>query len=243
MTRIKKTAPVALITGGAKRIGKAIALCLAERGYTIALHYHSSKAEAAAAARAIQQRRGRCELFCCDLSEPLSAQELIERVIDALGRLDVLINNASVFNPGHLKNTCVSELDRSYAIHLRAPYILMQEFASLQKKGQIINILDTKISQNAVTHVPYLLFKKTLADLTRLAAVELAPAFRVNGICPGPVLAPEGKNPGYLKNVGRTVPLQKPGSPKDICDAVEMLIDHNYMTGQLLFEDGGAHLL
>jgi NAD(P)-dependent dehydrogenase (short-subunit alcohol dehydrogenase family) len=243
MTRTKKTVPVALITGGAKRIGKAIAIRLANRGYAIALHYHSSKAEASATARRIRQRQGHCELFCCDLSDPAAVCSLIKSVLKTFSRLDILINNASVFKPGPLKDARVSELDRSYAIHLRAPYILMQEFASLQKRGQIINILDTKISQNAVTHVPYLLFKKALADLTRLAAVELAPAFRVNGVCPGPILAPEGKSSDYLKNAARTVPLQKSGSPEDICDAVEMLIDHNYMTGQLLFEDGGAHLL
>jgi len=234
--------PVALITGGAKRIGKALALHLSKQGYTIALHCFSSKKEAAATANAILKQGGDCGLFYCNLADMPSAQTLIKTVIQTFGRLDVLINNASVFKAGCLKNSPVSVLEQSYAIHLRAPYILMQDFAQSQKHGKIINILDSKISQTTPTHVPYLLMKKSLKDLTLMAAAELAPNFRVNGICPGPILAPEGKGQPYLKKIGKTVPLEKHGTVKDLCAAVDFLLQADYVTGQMLFEDGGAHL-
>lgn len=243
MTAKQKKKPVALITGGAKRIGKALALHLSKQGYTIALHCFSSKKEAAATANAILKQGGSCGIFCCNLADSASAQTLIKTVIETFGQLDVLINNASVFKPGCLKSSSVSDLDQSYAIHLRAPYILMQDFARLQKQGQIINILDTKISNITLTHVPYLLMKKALKDLTLMAAAELAPNFRVNGICPGPILAPEGKGQPYLKKIGKTVPLQTHGTVKDLCAAVDFLLQADYVTGQMLFEDGGAHLI
>ncbi len=243
MTRKHGPKPVALITGGARRIGRTLALHLAEHEYSIALHFLTSKTAAAVTAKDIEKQGGCCELFSCDLTDVLSTQALIQSVLDSFGRLDVLVNNASVFNPRRFKDTPCSELDQSYALHLRAPYILMQDFARLQKKGHIINLLDTKISQNTLTHVPYLLMKKALADLTSMAALELAPNFRVNGICPGPVLAPQGKGRSYLQNVGKTVPLQKGGKPEYICSAIDFLLNESYMTGQLLFEDGGAHLL
>lgn len=233
----------ALITGAAKRIGSVMALHLAELGYDIALHHHHSETQAEALAKQIRKKGRGCERFACDLSNPDAVKELVSSVQKVFPRLSVLINNASIFERSPMKSSGFEVLQRHFAIHCFAPYILSQQFARLCKKGTIINLLDTNVAQNTVTHTVYLLSKKALAEMTRLAAVELAPHIRVNGIAPGMILAPEGKPDSYLQKRVQTIPLKKKGDPKDIARTVQFLLETDFITGQIMFVDGGEHLL
>lgn len=233
-----------LITGGAARIGREIALHLAEAGYDIALHYNSSKAAAQKTASAIRNCKTgvSCELFKADLQKNADTQTLVARVYKKFPGLSVLVNNASVFQHSSLKKLNLPRFDQDFAIHVRAPYILTCEFARICKRGTVINLLDTHITKDKSSHFSYLLSKKALCDFTTMAAVELAPDIRVNAVAPGLVLAPATKGPEYLKRLSRGVPLKTTGNPKQIAQCIEFLLKNEYLTGQILFNDGGEHL-
>ncbi len=222
----------ALVTGGAKRIGEGLAFKLAEMGFKIALHCNSSLTAAQDVAKRIQEKKGVCEIFPCDLNDEYAVQTLISTVRKQFPGLNLLMNNASVFEKSDIKTYDLENLKRNFTINLFTPYILTAEFARHCKKGHIINILDTHITKNRTAHFDYLLSKKTLAELTNMSAVALAPDIRVNAIAPGLILPPAGKN----------VPLMRKGNVEDITRAMEFLIKNNYLTGQIIFCDGGEHL-
>jgi NAD(P)-dependent dehydrogenase (short-subunit alcohol dehydrogenase family) len=232
----------ALVTGGAKRIGKVLAMDLARRGYDVALHYNQSVLDARTTADEIMAMGRRCELFRGDLADAAFVRRLVPQVLDAMPGLSLLINNASIFERAKLAETDEPLLDRNLAINLRAPVVLAQAFAARGAPGHIINLLDTKIARPGVNYFAYTLCKKALADFTRMAACELAPDIRVNGVCPGMTLAPEGKRAGYLDWLSGAVPLRRPGGPEQIAAAVGFLLDNDYITGQILYIDGGEHL-
>jgi NAD(P)-dependent dehydrogenase (short-subunit alcohol dehydrogenase family) len=234
---------IVLITGGAKRIGKEICLSLSQKGYAIALHYNHSVGAAKEIAKTIRKKGGTCKIFPCDLSNEEETAALIANVLKEFSLLDVLINNASVFKPTPIKKFHSGSLDRHFAINFKAPYILTAQFAKKCKKGHIINILDTHITDNKRPQADYLLSKKTLAELTKLSAVELAPRIRVNGIAPGLILPPAGAKPHYLEKLAKKVPLKQKGTVKQIVQCVEFLIDNPYLTGQIIYNDGGEHLI
>ena len=231
-----------LITGSSKRIGQAIALSLAEWGYNIALHFNESLDAAEDLAAIIRKKKGICETFAADLSDRDDALSLIETVQKRFPDLNVLINNASIFKPSKLTTADLSRLDEHWAVNFKAPYILICEFARVCQKGKIINILDTHIVQNKTAHMAYLLSKKSLADLTKLAAVSLAPHIRVNGIAPGIILPPNQQSYNYLLQLANKIPLQKRGDVAHITRSVRFLLENDYLTGQILFNDGGEHL-
>ena len=185
-----KASNAVLITGGAQRIGKSIALALADRGFDIALHYNRSRDEATQVAQEIRQKGVRCEVFACDLQKEAQVLLLLEKVCKRFPSLNLLVNNASIFQPSGLGRQGLKFLDSHWTINFRAPFILTGEFARLCRKGQIINILDTKITKNKTDYVGYLISKKALGELTKISAVALAPNIRVNGISPGIILPP-----------------------------------------------------
>ena len=239
---VKKT-KVALITGGAKRIGKSIAVHLAARGFQIALHYHRSKADAENAAQEICKRKGVCKIFSADLADTKETQDLIPKVLKEFSRVDLVINNASIFERSPMKTSGFDVLERHFKINFFAPYILTVQFASRCRKGNVINILDTNVAKNKVTHTAYLLSKKTLAEMTKLAAIEFAPHIRVNAVAPGLILPPAGKSIDYLNQRAQSIPLKKKGNPTHIARAVEYLLGNDFVTGEILSVDGGEHLL
>ena len=159
------------------------------------------------------------------------------------GRIDVLINSASVFKKSKLTMTSLLSLDEHFAINLKAPYILMCAFAKAAKQGQVINFLDTDIDKDQTTHIAYILSKKSLADLTRLAAVELAPKIRVNGICPGLILPPVHQPKADMTRRAAKLPLKRRGYPKHIEQSIAYLLDNDFVTGQFLYNDGGERLI
>lgn len=238
-----KSPGTALITGGSKRIGQAIALSLADLGYNIALHYNGSKDAAQQLVRFIRKKKGTCETFAADLSDRNDTLSLIETVHKRFPDLNLLINNASIFKESQLSTSSLAHLEEHWTVNLKAPYILICEFARNCHKGNIINILDTHIVQNRTTHLAYLLSKKSLADLTKMAAVSLAPKIRVNGIAPGNILPPAHKSNSYLDRLAKNIPLQRKGDLSHIARSVRFLLDNDYVTGQILYNDGGEHLI
>lgn len=232
-----------LVTGAAHRLGQAIALRLAEEGYAVALHYNLSLGEAEETIHLIRKRGGVCELFGADLERDSAVLCLIRNVSERFPGLCLLINNAAIFFEGGLTNSSVALLDKHYHVNLRAPYILMQEFSRMCSRGAVVNILDRDVNKNKVSHLSYLMSKKMLAELTGLAAVELAPNIRVNAVAPGAVLAPFGRSKSYLKRIAQRIPLKKTPDPQDIAEAVVYLAQSPSVTGQTIFVDGGEHLI
>ena len=238
-----KSLNAALITGGAQRIGKAIALTLADRGFDIALHYNHSKDEALDVAREIRQKGVRCEVFACDLQKESHVLLLLEKARKKFPHLNLLVNNASIFLPSGLGRQGLKLFDDHWTINFRAPFILSGEFVRLCQKGQIINILDTKVVKNKTEHLGYLISKKALFELTKILAVSQAPAIRVNGIAPGIILPPVNKGQSYLDKRAQQIPLKRAGDVQFITRSVEFLLDNEFMTGQTIFVDGGEHLI
>jgi NAD(P)-dependent dehydrogenase (short-subunit alcohol dehydrogenase family) len=236
-----KMKTTALITGGADRIGKAIALCCAELGYDIALHYSQSAEKAEATRMEILAKQVECHLYRADFNNLSETTALIGK-ISQTAEMSVLINNASLFFESSLLDSSDGEFERLFNINFKAPYVLIKEFAKRVKKGVVINILDTEVVRNQTKYFDYLITKKSLSELTRMAAFSLAPGIRVNAIAPGLILPPAGKDMDFLWKRAEDIPLKKVGSPQSITHAVKFLIENDFVTGQTIFVDGGEAL-
>ena len=232
----------ALITGGAKRIGKAIALDLAQNGYDIALHYNTSYKEAKKVLKQVEKLGRKCVLFKCDLNKTSDVLKLIKKVKEIFPSLNLLINNASIFKEGKILENELPFFDHHFNINLKAPIFLSRDFARVSKTGYIINILDTNITRKRTKNFAYNLSKKMLYEFTMLAASEFAPNIRVNAIAPGPILPPQGKGMKYLLENAKKVPLKRKGELTNIVQTVNFLLENDYITGQCIFVDGGDHL-
>lgn len=239
----KSTDKAAFVTGAAKRIGAALCLKLADMGFDIALHYHSSQKLADELSVQIQAKGVQCVLVPSDLSVAQDMDQLIKSVLLELPHLNLLINNASIFRKDSFANTQMDQFDQHFNIHVRTPYFLSKAFASQVGAGHIINILDTKVVQNRTEHFSYLLSKKSLVELTKMAAVELAPGIRVNGISPGLILPPEDQDNLYLDQRAKDIPLQRRGDIQNITQTLEFLVQNNFLTGQIISVDGGEFLV
>lgn len=232
----------ALVTGGVKRIGLEIVKALAKKGYDIALHYNSSKEKAKEVKNEIELIGVKCKLFQCDLSIEKKVSGLISQVKKEFPDLNLLINNASIFIRSKTVETKNNVLNKIFNINFKAPFILSRDFAQKVTNGDIINILDTKITKNDFLYSAYTLSKKSLADFTLMSAVEFAPNIRVNGIAPGLILPPSGKNENYLNNMAKKIPLKKKGEISDVINAMEFILNNQYITGQIIYVSGGQQL-
>ncbi len=232
-----------LVTGGSDRLGRHIAMYFASTGYDVALHYSRSLEKARSTRRDILSEYDvKCEIFKADFSDELETQKLIPEV-SAVFRISCLVNNASIFYENSFSDKGTSGLNAFFDVNFRAPYILTKQFAEIAPEGaSIINILDTKITVATTRHFDYLLSKKFLAVFTRQAAVELAPKIRVNGIAPGIILPPEGKDEEYIEIMAESIPLQKRGYPENIINSVDFFTKDNFVTGQIIYNDGGENL-
>ena len=222
----------ALITGGAVRIGKAITEALTAAGVEVIVHYYNSASDAATLSS---------KTIRADLNDPAQCETLIERAAGQFGQIDILINNAAVFNKTTLMDSTLDALMRELQPNLFAPVALIRGFAKQTKTGKIINLLDRRITAHDTTCVPYMLSKKGLEEITKLAALELAPGITVNAIAPGAVLPPPANHPAH-EPAGK-IPLEKRPTSADIAAAVIYLLQTDIITGQTLFIDGGQHLL
>jgi pteridine reductase len=240
----------ALVTGGAKRIGREIALNLASKGFDIAISYNKSATEAKKLSQEIVKNFSvKCEIFCSDLCKQDSAKKLAKDVIKKFPHLNLLINNASIFNKSKFVTETDSETFDNINIHFISPLILAKEFAKnvAAKKisdAQIINMLDKNIVRFDTNYFSYLLSKKSLAELTKMLALELAPSVRVNGVAPGFILNPIDKKTSYkdVQSLIKKIPLQTKGDVENILQAIDFLMLNKFVTGQVLFIDGGASL-
>ena len=234
----------AIVTGASRRIGRAISTALGEAGANVVIHDH-------------QSLQGDCENLCdemdrfgvktwivtADFENPSDTASVIERALKSAGNLDMLINCAAIFVGDTLRDADFKNLMRHMQINAWAPLILSREFARLVTQGKIINLLDTRISGYDWMHVSYILSKHVLHVLTKMTALEFAPGIAVNGLAPGLILPPQGKDMSYLNELAETVPLKRHGGPEDIVDAVLFLLKSDFITGQIINIDGGRHLM
>jgi NAD(P)-dependent dehydrogenase (short-subunit alcohol dehydrogenase family) len=235
---------VALITGASKRIGRALAIALAEEGVNIVAHdRRSQEAETAKVCGEVEDCGARSWSVIADLEKPGEYESLVAQALHTAGSLDILVNNASLFLPNTLMDLGFGDLTRHLHVNAWAPFVLSREFARLVRRGKIINLLDTKIAGHDPAHVAYILSKHTLAVLTRMCALEFAPGITVNAVAPGPILPPAGKDDDYLEQLAQKLPLKRHGGPGDIADAVLYLLRSDFVTGQTIFVDGGRRLV
>lgn len=235
---------IALITGASQRIGKAMAEHLAHQGWSVAIHYnHSAELAAELAARLSEQYpQGRFRLFRADLLQEAETEKLLPAVIQEMGVPQLLINNASIFEPAQLKETSSGFFDRQMAVNFKAPFLLIRDFAVLCRKGVIVNLTDTRITANKSDFAAYTLAKKSLWELTKMAAFELGPDIRVNALAPGLTLAPAHEGEAYLQKLAAGIVLKRPGGVEPILKSLNFILENDYLTGQLLFCDGGENL-
>lgn len=231
----------ALITGASDRIGKAFAEALSEKGYHIFLHYNSSIAKAQETQKEIRERGGSCELAQADFSDESQVYTMIRKICKSR-QLDLLVNCASRFVESDIYDAGHELLDQLFKSNFKAAYILTKEYARFHERGLIINILDTKVKQNYTDHLDYLLTKKLLKDFTLLSATQLAPGFRVNGIAPGIILPPPGKDETYTENLAQDIPLKHSGNTQDLVKAMNFFLESDFVTGEIIYVDGGENL-
>lgn len=238
-----KQRPAALVTGGAIRLGRAIALGLAHDGYDLAVHYNSSDEAARRTADELRAAGADCEIFACDFSDSAADfSGLIAGVRARFPGLNVLVNSASVYDQATLAETDAALLDKQFAVNFRAPLLLSRAYAAAVGGGNIVNIIDNKIAFHQYQYAAYLLSKKALADLTRIAAAEFAPDIRVNGVAPGVVLPAGERTPEYIRWREQAIPVGRKGEVEEIQQAMRFVLENGFVSGQILFIDGGESL-
>ena len=236
---------VALVTGAAKRIGKSIAMRLAEDGWNVAIHYRSSAAMAEAVAAEARLRGVKAMTVEADLANEREVEGIIPRVADQLGEVSLLVNNASVFEMDKAETATRASWDKHIETNLRAPFVLSQAFARQftgDREGNIINLLDQRVWKLTPYFVSYTVAKMGLWTLTRSLALSYAPRIRVNGIEPGPTLPSPRQTPEQFAQQSAAMPLGHGATPREIARAVQFILDSPSMTGQMIALDGGEHL-
>ncbi|HYE42255.1 MAG TPA: SDR family oxidoreductase [Caulobacteraceae bacterium] len=233
----------ALVTGGARRIGRSLALALAGAGWDIALHYRTSQVEAEEVGGEVVALGRRAELLQADLSVEAETATLVRRAATVLGPVTLLVNNASVFHEDTAQTMTRDGWDAHMETNLRAPLVLSQAFAAQAPPGSsIINLLDQRVWKPNPEFFTYALSKAALWAATRTLAQTLAPAIRVNAVGPGPTLPSVHQSPDDFAAEAANVPLHRRATPDEIAKAVLYLVDASSVTGQMIAVDGGQHL-
>ena len=232
----------ALVTGGAKRVGRAIALALADAGYDVAFTWNNSQDDAKTTVELLRAKGGRALAIRADLTDSMAVQQVHQHVMQEFGGLNVLVNNASMYEPGDLRDASLSQSRRMWALHVEAPLLLCREFEKplRESRGHVVNMLDLLAERPWPKFMTYCASKAALWNLTLSLAKELAPEVTVNGIAPGvvewPPDFPQAEKERYLSRV----PLGRAGTPEDVAKAVVFFCrDGGYVTGQVLRLDGG----
>jgi pteridine reductase len=237
---------VALVTGGAHRLGAAIVRVLAQEGANVAIHARRHAREGEAAARSLRRRGAKAVVLVADLEDAAATRGLVPACLDALGRIDVLVNNAGVFEHVAPTSPDVAVFDRAMAVNARAPYVLSVEAAKAMRargEGAIVNVACASVYAPYTGYLAYSASKAALANLTAGLAKAFAPAVRVNAVAPGAILPPEGATGAQARQAVEATRLKRWGSPEDVARAVRFLVvDAPYVTGVVLPVDGGRHL-
>lgn len=238
----------ALVTGGARRIGRAIALRLAEAGCHLVLHHSASPDEADETRRQAEALGVRVHVVCADLRDATAPAELFRTLGDApdVEGVRVLVNNAASFVATPFDAVTAAAWDEEMALNLRAPFLLTQEFARQQSalggEGCVINVGDVRVQRPGTDHPVYRLTKTALSALTRDLALTLAPRIRVNEVALGSILPPPGLGDDYLEGLREQIPLRQTGTPGDVAEAVHFLACQAFLTGVTVPVDGGQYL-
>jgi len=236
---------VALVTGAGVRVGAAIARGLAALGCHVAVHYHRSAGPAAETAAAVRAAGRETALVQADLADAAAALAVGARVVEALGRLDIVINSAAVMERQPMERVTPESWDRTLDLNLRAPFFVVQGSldALRRARGQVVNIADVSAYRPWPGYLPHSVSKAGLVMLTRVLARALAPDVRVNAVAPGPVLLPPGWGAEETADTLTRVPLERLGSPSDVVQAVRYLLQSgDFVTGTTLVVDGGELL-
>lgn len=238
-------APLALVTGAAHRIGRAVALELARRGYAVGLHYHRSRAQAEQTAAEIAALGVPAALLPADLADPAQVEDLFARAAALPNPLRVLVNSAAVMQRADLRSMDVEDWDATMHLNLRAPWLCARAAARLMGSagGLVVNVSDSGAAKAWVNYPAYILSKSALETLTRLLARALAPSVRVNAVAPGLILPSAGLPKDQWQRLVERLPLQASGSPEDVARAVTFFLENPYITGQVLGVDGGYGLV
>jgi len=234
-----------LITGAATRVGRAIALHFAERGWNIALHYYRSSSKAKELKKIIEQNWVKATLIKADLKNPKQTEKIISLARKKLGTIDCLINNAALFEKDDILNFTAKSWNDHLNINLLAPTILIKQFAKQASKktvSNIVNIIDQRIFNLTPFFMSYTISKSGLQTLTKTMAMRLGPNIKVNAIAPGPTIKSKRQTNKHFKNQVRSTILKKPVRSEDICNTVEFLINNNSVTGQIIAVDSGQNL-
>ena len=234
-----------LITGAATRVGKAIALHFAERGWNIALHYFRSSGKAKELKKIIEQHCVKVALIRADLKNPKQTEKIIPLAKKKLGAINCLVNNAALFEKDDITNFTTKSWNDHLNINLLAPTILTRQFAKQAPKktvSNIINIIDQRIFNLTPFFMSYTISKSGLQTLTKTMAMRLGPNIKVNAIAPGPTIKSKRQTDKHFRNQVRSTLLNKTVRSEDICDTVEFLINNNSVTGQIIAVDSGQNL-
>ena len=233
----------ALVTGGARRIGAAIAAALAGAGVRVVVHHHRSGADAEPLVARLRAAGAEAWALSADLQSDADVAELVPRAIRLAGPVDFLINNAAVFHKDRFSALDAGRLRGEFQVNFFAPLLLMEAFRRQDRPGVILNLLDRRICGLDPSAVPYVLSKKALAEATLLAAAAFAPRIRVNGLAPGAALPPAGEDERSMREAAGPIPLGRSGGPEDLARAALFLLREDTVTGQILYVDGGQHLV
>ena len=234
-----------LVTGAAKRLGRAIALKLAREGYDVAIHYRSSKADAAGLAAEVKALGRKAALVGGELSQEDEVSKIVPRAAAELGGLTALVNSASVFEDDRVETATRESWDKHLDTNLRAPLVLSQAFAKQLPagvNGGIVNLIDQQVVNLTPQFLSYTVSKAGLWTLTRTLAQALAPRIRVNAVAPGPSLKAEHQSQANFDAHVKATLLQRPSAPEDIAGAVHYLLSAPAVTGQMIVVDSGQHL-
>jgi NAD(P)-dependent dehydrogenase (short-subunit alcohol dehydrogenase family) len=233
----------ALVTGGARRIGRAVTLELARAGYAVALHANRSRREAEALAGEIAAAGGRAAVVSGDLADAAAVRGLIPAAVAAVGPLALLVNSAAGFDPDEIETLQRARLERAFAVNLAAPLFLAQAFALQARPGAaVVNITDQRVFRPTPRFFSYSLSKSALHTATITLAQALAPKVRVNAVAPGPTLPSPRQSDAQFAEQAAVLPLQRGPTPEDIAAAVLYLAEARSVTGVTIPVDGGQHI-
>ena len=234
---------VVLVTGGARRLGRTIALTLAQRRARLVVSYRTASREAHALVEAMQRAGGEALAVRADVSEAADIRRLMDRIRRRFGRLDVLVNSAANFERTPFATLSERAWDHALDTNLKGPFLCALYASRLMRRhggGKIINLADWAGVRPYRDYLPYCVSKAGVIGLTKALAKELAPRIQVNAIAPGPILPPPGMEASARARVAARVPLKRWGSPQDIANTVQFLIEGtDFMTGSVIFVDGG----
>ena len=235
---------VALVTGGARRVGRAFALALADRGARVAIHHHESPEQAASLVEQLAERGIDAAAFASDLRKADAPDRLIAQVVQRFGSLDILVNSAAIMVRRSLDELTPDDWDDTFALNLRAPFFCARAAARAMadRGGVIVNLADLAGIETWPAYAAHGISKAGVIHMTRVLARILAPRVRVNAIAPGAVLLPESWSADDAAHLERTTPLRRLGSPNDVAQAMLYFIEADYVTGDLLIVDGGRHI-